>query len=81
VAPRGASTTIALTTGDAAAVHADLQTRGVDVDELLRWPGVPPTVSRGEGVSTKVSTVASGERACQRAWGPWGEPAAPRPVA
>ena len=25
-----------------AAVHADLQTRGVDVGELLRWPGVPP---------------------------------------
>jgi lactoylglutathione lyase len=24
------------------AVHADLQTRGVDVGELLRWPGVPP---------------------------------------
>ena len=35
-------TGIRLTTPDAAAAHADLETRGVDVGELLRWPGVPP---------------------------------------
>lgn len=40
--PTGVETGVRLTTGDATAVHADLQTRGVDVGELLRWPGVPP---------------------------------------
>jgi hypothetical protein len=40
--PTGVETGVRFTTGDAAAVHADLQTRGVDVGELLRWPGVPP---------------------------------------
>jgi lactoylglutathione lyase len=40
--PTGVETGIRLTTGDAAAVHADLQTRGIDVGELLRRPGVPP---------------------------------------
>jgi lactoylglutathione lyase len=40
--PAGVETGVRLTTGDAAAVHADLQTRGVDVGELLRWPDVPP---------------------------------------
>ena len=39
--PAGVETGIRLTTPDAAAVHADLKTRGVDVGELLRWPGVP----------------------------------------
>jgi catechol 2,3-dioxygenase-like lactoylglutathione lyase family enzyme len=40
--PSGVETGVRFTTGDAAAVHADLETRGVDVGELLRWPGVPP---------------------------------------
>jgi catechol 2,3-dioxygenase-like lactoylglutathione lyase family enzyme len=40
--PSGVQTGIRLTTEDAAAVHADLQARGVEVGELLRWPGVPP---------------------------------------
>jgi hypothetical protein len=35
-------TGIRLKTGDAAAVHSDLQERGIEVGELLRWPGVPP---------------------------------------
>jgi catechol 2,3-dioxygenase-like lactoylglutathione lyase family enzyme len=38
----GVETGIRFTTSDAAAVHADLQAHGVDVGELLRWPGVPP---------------------------------------
>jgi lactoylglutathione lyase len=59
VAPRGASTSIALNaaegtkleatdTGvrfsvpDAAAEHARMRERGVDVGELLRWDDVPP---------------------------------------
>jgi lactoylglutathione lyase len=40
--PAGVETGIRFTTPDAAAVHAELQERGVDVGELLRWPGVPP---------------------------------------
>jgi lactoylglutathione lyase len=40
--PTGVETGVRLTTPDAAAVHEQLQTRGVDVGELLRWPGVPP---------------------------------------
>lgn len=38
----GGETGLRLRAGDAAAVHAQLQARGVDVGELLRWPGVPP---------------------------------------
>ena len=37
----GVETGIRLAAEDAAAVHAALQDRGVDVGELLRWPGVP----------------------------------------
>jgi catechol 2,3-dioxygenase-like lactoylglutathione lyase family enzyme len=40
--PTGVETGVRFTTADAAAVHSDLQTRGVDVGDLLRWPGVPP---------------------------------------
>jgi catechol 2,3-dioxygenase-like lactoylglutathione lyase family enzyme len=40
-APVGLDTGISFTTSDAEAAHADLRGRGVDVDELLRWPGVP----------------------------------------
>jgi catechol 2,3-dioxygenase-like lactoylglutathione lyase family enzyme len=41
--PTGVDTGIRFLTGDAAADHADLLARGVDVDpEVLRWPGVPP---------------------------------------
>ncbi len=39
--PAGVQTGIRLKTGDAAAVHSELQGRGVEVGELLRWPGVP----------------------------------------
>jgi lactoylglutathione lyase len=40
-APAGVQTGIRLAAGDAAAVHAGLAARGVEVGELLRWPGVP----------------------------------------
>ncbi len=39
--PSGVETGIRLTTRDADAVHADLRSRGVDVGEMLRWPGTP----------------------------------------
>jgi catechol 2,3-dioxygenase-like lactoylglutathione lyase family enzyme len=39
--PAGVQTGIRLKTGDAAAVHSELEGRGVEVGELLRWPGVP----------------------------------------
>lgn len=40
--PAGVETGIRLATRDAGADHADLRALGVDVDEVLRWPGVPP---------------------------------------
>lgn len=33
---------IRFTTDDAVAAHAALNAAGVDTDEILRWPGVPP---------------------------------------
>jgi catechol 2,3-dioxygenase-like lactoylglutathione lyase family enzyme len=39
--PAGVETGIRFTTADADAEHADLQARGVDSDDVLRWPGVP----------------------------------------
>ncbi|HUA03160.1 MAG TPA: VOC family protein [Solirubrobacteraceae bacterium] len=39
--PAGVETGIRFAAKDAAAVHAALRDRGVDVGELLRWPGVP----------------------------------------
>ncbi len=40
--PAGAETGVRLTTADVDAAHAALQSHGVDVDDVLRWPGVPP---------------------------------------
>jgi len=39
--PAGVETGIRFHTPDAAATHAALQDRGVEVGEVLRWPGVP----------------------------------------
>lgn len=41
----GADTGVRFTVPDAAAEHATLQARGVEVGELLRWDGVPPMFS------------------------------------
>ena len=41
----GADTGVRFTVPDAAAEHAALQARGVEVGELLRWDGVPPMFS------------------------------------
>ncbi|HEY4464460.1 MAG TPA: hypothetical protein VGN41_17470 [Streptosporangiaceae bacterium] len=40
--PAAVETGIRLMAEDAPALHAELLARGVDVGELLRWPGVPP---------------------------------------
>ena len=40
--PAGVETGIRLTTADADAAHAAMRALGVDVDDVLRWPGVPP---------------------------------------
>lgn len=40
--PAGVQTGIRLATTDAAATHSALAASGVEVGELLRWPGVPP---------------------------------------
>jgi len=39
--PSGVETGIRLTTADADELHADLRGRGVEVGEILRWPGTP----------------------------------------
>lgn len=41
-APAGVETGIRLKARDAATVHGELRARGVEVGELLCWPGVPP---------------------------------------
>lgn len=41
-APAGVDTGIRFTTKNAAALHAQLSGKSVDVDELLEWEGVPP---------------------------------------
>jgi len=40
--PAGVETGIRFTTQDADAEQAGLRARGVDADEVLRWPGTPP---------------------------------------
>jgi catechol 2,3-dioxygenase-like lactoylglutathione lyase family enzyme len=40
--PSGGESGVRFTTDDAAALHADLTAAGVEVGELLNWPGVPP---------------------------------------
>jgi catechol 2,3-dioxygenase-like lactoylglutathione lyase family enzyme len=39
--PTGVETGIRFVTPDADADHADLLARGVEADEIMRWPGVP----------------------------------------
>lgn len=40
--PAGVETGVRFLTRDAEALHGALEARGVEVDPLLRWPGVPP---------------------------------------
>ena len=41
----GVDTGIRLETPDAEAAHAELRSRGIEVDDILRVPGVPPMFS------------------------------------
>jgi lactoylglutathione lyase len=41
-APAGVETGIRLMTEDADTSHSEMRSRGVDVDEVLRWPDAPP---------------------------------------
>jgi lactoylglutathione lyase len=41
-APAGVETGVRFVTADADAFHARLLAAGVDADDVLRWPGVPP---------------------------------------
>jgi catechol 2,3-dioxygenase-like lactoylglutathione lyase family enzyme len=43
--PSGIDTGIRFGTTDAEAEHTSMEQHGVDVDEVLRWPGVPPMFS------------------------------------
>jgi len=40
--PAGVETGIRFAAGDADAANAAMRSRGVDADDVLRWPGVPP---------------------------------------
>jgi sugar/nucleoside kinase (ribokinase family) len=40
--PAGVETGVRFTTGDADAADAAMRASGVDADDVLRWPGVPP---------------------------------------
>ncbi len=40
--PAGVETGVRLSTADADAANAAMRARGVDADNVLRWPGVPP---------------------------------------
>jgi catechol 2,3-dioxygenase-like lactoylglutathione lyase family enzyme len=57
--PAGVQTGIRLTTRDAAAIHAELQARGVEVDELLRWPGVPAMFALRDQDGNRLEIVES----------------------
>ena len=41
-APAGSDTGIRFATADAAAAHQELTAGGVEADDLIAWPGVPP---------------------------------------
>jgi lactoylglutathione lyase len=60
--PAGVETGIRLATDDATALHADLADRGVEVGELLNWPGVPPmfTVRDQDGNGFSITEVGAG---------------------
>jgi catechol 2,3-dioxygenase-like lactoylglutathione lyase family enzyme len=61
-APSGVETGVRLSTSDADTTHAHMRAAGVDVDEVLRWPGVPPMFAfrdqDGNGLEVVEDTAA-----------------------
>jgi catechol 2,3-dioxygenase-like lactoylglutathione lyase family enzyme len=55
--PGGVDTGIRLTVEDAGAVHAALGSQGVEVGELLRWPGTPPMFALRDQDGNKLEIV------------------------
>ena len=58
--PAGVETGIRLAATDADAVHADLEANGVDVGEVLRWPGVPPMFHFHDADGNRLEIVQAG---------------------
>ena len=58
--PAGVQTGIRLKAGDAADVHRALLARGVEVGELLRWPGVPAMFVLHDQDGNRLQIVESG---------------------
>jgi lactoylglutathione lyase len=63
-APAGIETGIRLKTSDADADNAQLRDDGVDTDEVLRWPGVPPMFMFRDvdGNRLEIIEASAGER-------------------
>jgi predicted enzyme related to lactoylglutathione lyase len=59
-ATAGVDTGIRLKAPDAGSAHAELQRRGVDVGELLRWPGVPPMFLVHDQDGNRLTIVEAG---------------------
>ena len=56
-APAGVETGIRFHTDDAAATHEALLSRGVEVGEVLRWPGVPAMFQAVDGDGNRFEIV------------------------
>jgi lactoylglutathione lyase len=57
--PAGVQTGIRLGTVDAGALHADLKAIAADVDELMRWPGIPPMFALRDQDGNRLTIVES----------------------
>jgi len=57
----GVDTGIRFTTDDADAEHAGLVTKGADVDDVMRWEGVPPMFSLRDPDGNTLYVVETGD--------------------
>ncbi|MGH7685349.1 MAG: VOC family protein, partial [Candidatus Dormibacteria bacterium] len=58
-APQAIDTGVRLGTADAEAAHAELSAAGVQVDDILRVPGVPPMFSLRDPEGNRLYIVES----------------------
>jgi lactoylglutathione lyase len=58
--PAGVDTGVRFTAADAAAVHAELLAAGADVDDVLRWPGVPAMFAFRDRDGNQMEVVEQG---------------------